>query len=300
MNISTKFLVIFVALLAVSILAGCTNNTGAIGASVNSAGHLVLTFSNGQQVDAGYVVGPQGPAGSGVAYASVASNGHLLVTLSTGHTIDTGVVVGPQGPSGSSGASSFTGVVAQIEPSIVRVDATLAQGTSSGSGTIVDGRGYILTNQHVIAGWQSIKVTLKDGTVMSATVTASDANQDMAILKLNTTRTDLPVIPMGTMADAVVGEPVMAAGFPGGMDLPGPASFTSGVVSALRTYNGANYIQSDAAINPGNSGGALVTLTGKMIGIPTAGVEPARQDFEDINLAIPINQVSTYITQVIK
>ena len=207
----------------------------------------------------------------------------------------------------------YTSIVPQVEPTIVRIDVTLNDGSSLGSGIIIDNRGYIITNAHVISGdsyiisnaqvitgGQSIKVTLKDGTILSATVIGFDMNQDLAIIKLNTTRTDFPVMTLGTMDDVSVGEDVMAGGFPAGADLPGPATFTAGIVSALRTYSGANYIQFDAAINPGNSGGCLVTLSGKMIGITTSGIVPTNEDFENINLAIPINQVSAFIAQYVK
>jgi S1-C subfamily serine protease len=104
----------------------------------------------------------------------------------------------------------------------------------------------------------------------------------------------------GTKSNVLVGEQAVAGGFPAGTDLPGPASFTAGIVSALRTYNGTKYIQFDAFISPGNSGGCLVTANGKMIGIPTAGITPPLDDFENINLAIPIEQVGTFITQNVK
>ena len=139
-----------------------------------------------------------------------------------------------------------------------------------------------------------------DGTALTATVVWSDAKQDLAIILLTTSRTDFPVMPLGTMADALVGEPVMAIGFPAGTNLPGPATFTGGVISALRSYSGANYIQVDTPINPGNSGGCLFTLKGKMIGIPSAGITPSNQDFEDLNLVIPIDQVSAFIAQYVK
>jgi serine protease Do len=177
---------------------------------------------------------------------------------------------------------------------------TVAGGLQSGSGTIVDNRGYITTNAHVITGGRSINVTLKDGTVLSATVVASDTNQDLAIIKLTTTRTDFPVMTLGTMADVLVGEEVMVAGFPAGTELPGPATFTTGVVSALRTYQGSNYIQTDATINPGNSGGCLATLSGKMIGIPSGNLQSQVDDFEEINFVIPINQVAAFIAQNVK
>jgi serine protease Do len=308
-TLSKLTVVLLVIALTIFTLFGCAGSAGApgesvTGASVTSAGHLVLMLSSGQTIDAGSVVGPQGSAGApgvSVTGASVTSAGHLVLNLSNGQTIDAGSVVGPQGPSGTPGSgASFVDIVPQVEPAIVRIDVTLSSGAAAGSGTIIDKRGYLVTNAHVIDGAQSIKVTLKDGTVLSATVTAADTNQDLAIIKLDTTRTDFPVVALGTMADVSVGEDVMAAGFPGGTDLPGPATFTAGIISALRTYSGANYIQTDAAVNPGNSGGCLVTLSGKMIGVPTAGLTPPRQDFENINMAIPIDQVSAYIAQFVK
>ena len=246
--------------------------------------------------------GAQGPAGVDVSGASVDSAGHLVLTLSNGSTIDAGSVIGPQGPAGptSSSASSFDSIVPQVEPAIVRIDVTVTGGLDSGSGTIIDNRGYIVTNNHVIAGEQGINVTLKDGTTLPAAVIGADAKQDLAIIKLTSTRTDFPTMPLGTMADVIVGESVCAMGFPAGTDLTGPATFTAGVVSALRTYSGADYIQTDTPINPGNSGGCLFTLSGKMIGVPTAGITPVNQDYEDINLVIPVNQVSDFIAQYVK
>ena len=240
--------------------------------------------------------GQQGSAGVDISSATINGTGHLVLTLSNGQTIDAGSVVGPQGKP----AASFESVVPQVEPAIVRIDVTLSGGIASGSGTLIDKRGYALTNNHVINGAQKISVTLKDGTVLPATVVATDANQDLAIIQLTSTRTDFPTVPLGTMDDVLVGEAVCAMGFPAGTDLSGPATFTSGIISALRSYSGANYIQTDTPINPGNSGGCLFTLSGKMIGVPTAGITPVNQDYEDINLIIPIDQVSAFITQNIK
>lgn len=266
-------MLLLVAAITISVSAGCSGSTGA-----------------------------QGPAGVDITGAAVNDTGHLVLTLSNGETIDAGSVVGPQGPVGptSSSASSFDSVVPQVEPNIVRIDVTVSGGLDSGSGTIIDNRGYIVTNNHVVAGEQGINVTLMDGTVLPATVIGTDAKQDLAIIKLTTTRTDFSTMPLGTMADVTVGESVCAMGFPAGTDLSGPATFTSGVVSALRTYSGSDYIQTDTPINPGNSGGCLFTLSGKMVGIPTAGITPTNQDYEDINLVIPINQVSDFIALYVK
>jgi serine protease Do len=206
---------------------------------------------------------------------------------------------GPTGPAGPAGPS-FASLVPQVEPAIVRVDVTVPNGLASGSGTIIDKRGYIVTNNHVVNGGQSIKVTLKDGTVLAGMVIGADATQDLAIIKLTTSRADFPVMPLGTMADVLVGESVMAVGFPAGTSLPGPATFTAGVISAIRPFQSATYIQTDTPVNPGNSGGCLFTLGGKMIGIPSEGIMPTSQDFEDINLAIPINQITAFIAKYVK
>ena len=284
-NLIKVLLITVIALLALSGCAGPTGGQGPIGPTgpIGPAG-------------------PSGAAGTSITGASVSGTGHLMLTLSNGQIVDAGSVIGPPVTSGPSAvpAPSFAALIPQVEPTIVRIDVTIATGLDSGSGTIIDKRGYVVTNAHVVAGAQSINVTLKDGTSLGATVIASDANQDLAVIKLTSARTDFPVMPLGTMADVVVGEAVMTAGFPGGTDLPGPATFSVGIISAMRTYTGANYIQTDASINPGNSGGCLLTLGGKMIGITTAGIAPIRQDFEDINLAIPIDQVAAFIAQNVK
>ena len=240
--------------------------------------------------------GTQGPAGVDVSGANVNSSGHLVLTLSNGQTIDAGSAVGPPGPAGL----AFNTIVPQVEPTIVRINVTVTGGIQAGSGTIIDPRGYIVTNAHVINGGQGISVTLMDGTILAATVVASDTTKDLAIIKLTSTQTNYPTMPLGTMNDVLVGEDVMAVGFPAGTDLPGPATFTAGVVSALRTYSGANYIQTDTPVNPGNSGGCLFTTSGKMVGIPSEVILPANADFEDINLAIPIDLISAYITANVK
>jgi S1-C subfamily serine protease len=253
------------------------------------------------------VQGPQGPAGTNgvsVTGATVNSSGHLIITMSNGQTIDAGSVVGPQGPAGTSGSSaasaSFADVVPQVTTKIVRIDVTVQGGMDSGSGTIIDNRGYIVTNAHVVTGAQSIEVTLSDNSRLSATVVSSNTSLDLAIIKLTTTRTDFPVMTLGTMSDAIIGTEVCAGGFPLGTNLPGPATFTLGIVSAIRDFQGSTYIQTDAAVNPGNSGGCLFTRSGKMIGVPSAGITPPTQDFEMVNLAIPIDQVSAYISQNVK
>ena len=199
---------------------------------------------------------------------------------------------------------------------MVYVEVTDRTGGGSGSGTIIRSDGYVLTNQHVIAGATSISVTLKTGEKFTATLVNSNADLDAAILKLNTTRTNLPTVTMGSSASVVIGQEILTCGFPLGSDLfaPnaafGPATFTAGVVSAIRnlpstnTNNPAvtlNYIQIDADINPGNSGGGLFTLDGKLVGIPAyGGTNSDGSAAAGINWAIPIDAVQSLIQSSVK
>ncbi|TFH36822.1 MAG: trypsin-like serine protease, partial [Dehalococcoidia bacterium] len=118
--------------------------------------------------------------------------------------------------------------------------------------------------------------------------------------EIATSRTDLPAVMLGQVSDMVVGADVLAGGFPLGTDLAGPATFTRGIVSAVRVLSdGQKYIQTDAAINPGNSGGCLFTLQGKMIGVPSAGIEPPGEDIEGIGLAVPIDDLLGFIQNTV-
>ena len=141
--------------------------------------------------------------------------------------------------------------------------------TGLGSGVLVSSDGYLLTNQHVIDGADDIEVTLSDGRSASAKVVGTDADSDLALLKVSLD--NVPVIPFGDIGHLSVGDPVLAIGNPFNVG----ETVTSGIVSALdRNQLGLstieNFIQTDAAINPGNSGGALVDGEGRLVGINTA------------------------------
>ncbi len=196
--------------------------------------------------------------------------------------------------------SPFPAIVKSVEPSILRIDVTGSGFLAAGSGFIIRADGYFLTNQHVIDQATAIKVTLMSGEQFSATVKASDSNLDLALCKLNSTRTDFPVLTVGMASDIQIGEDVLALGFPLGTDLPGMASITHGVVSAQRNIGGKNYVQMDATLNPGNSGGCLVDLTSKVIGITTSAVLPMGEDIENIGLAIPGDVLLNYLSANLK
>jgi S1-C subfamily serine protease len=243
-----------------------------------------------------------GPPGSGITGAEVNDQGHLVLSLSNGQTIDAGSVTAPPASPVQTGSTMTMGdLFSLIQPVIVRIDVEGAGILVSGSGVIIRSDGYVITNAHVIDQSQSITVTFNNDRQFPANVVSSDSGIDLAILKLTGEDFILPVASLGADSDVAVGGVVIAAGYPIGLDLPGPASFTQGIISAIRTLNGQRYIQSDVTLNPGNSGGALVTRSsGKVIGITTAAVIPRGENVQGIGLAIPIDVMQTYIQNNLK
>jgi serine protease Do len=160
-----------------------------------------------------------------------------------------------------------------------------------GSGTIIDPKGLILTNNHVVGGAEKIRVTLWNNEVMEGKIVGSCAIHDIAVVKVN--RESLQAAELGNSDKLRVGQAVYAIGNPFG--LTGGPSVTSGVISAInRTIESQrgileNLVQTDAAINPGNSGGPLVDLEGKVVAISTAIIPFA----QGIGFAIPINGAKT-------
>ena len=169
---------------------------------------------------------------------------------------------------------------------------------SLGSGVIVDAMGTIITNQHVIAGADSIRVQLADGRIADATIVGQDPDTDIAILDLEIG--DLPIMPLGRSDTLRVGDIVLAIGNPYGLS----QTVTQGIVSAtgrgqlgLATFE--NFIQTDAAINLGNSGGALIDAHGDLVGINTAVLNRASGGAEGIGFAIPVNLVRGVMEQIL-
>jgi len=187
-----------------------------------------------------------------------------------------------------------------IAPSVVRVRALGAESADGdnaegnvGTGVVIVDNGTILTNLHVVAGAQRLRVEFADGQVSDATVIALEPQQDLAVLRAKTIPDDLKPATMRSTQDLAVGDHVVAIGFPFGI---GP-SVSSGVVSGLRREFRSpegkrvltNLIQFDAAANPGNSGGPLVTADGEVVGIVTAIMNPTEQRvFVGIGFAVPI------------
>ncbi len=169
---------------------------------------------------------------------------------------------------------------------------------SLGSGVIVDAKGTIVTNQHVIAGADSIRVQLADGRIADVAVVGQDPDTDLAILRLSIDK--LPTMPMGRSDTLRVGDIVLAIGNPYGLS----QTVTQGIVSAtgrgqlgLATFE--NFIQTDAAINLGNSGGALIDARGDLVGINTAVLNRTYGGPEGIGFAIPVNLVRGVTEQIL-
>ena len=204
-------------------------------------------------------------------------------------------------------ATSLSAVVESVADSVVEITQYTATQSiyysktgfaeGNGSGVIISEDGYILTNNHVIAGAEKIKVRLRNGTEYDATLVGKDAKTDMAIIKVEAT--GLKAAYFGDSTSTLVGDFVMAIGNPLG-ELGGTVTY--GFVSALEreiTIDGStmNLMQFDAAVNPGNSGGALFNIKGELIGIVSA--KSTGYDVEGLGFAIPVNDVQQVIDDIL-
>jgi serine protease Do len=167
-----------------------------------------------------------------------------------------------------------------------------------GSGVVIDEKGYILTNNHVIDDAERLKVTLTDGRVLRGRVVGSDEATDLAVIKVEAEQ-PLPAAELGNSDELKAGQIVMAIGNPFG--LTGGPAVTAGIVSSLNRSIQARsgvleLIQTDAAINPGNSGGPLVNTKGQVVAINTANMPYA----QGIGFAVPINTAKSILKELIE
>lgn len=213
---------------------------------------------------------------------AVARAAPAVVNIHTARVVSTGLTPAPVRP-----------MYEQNLPAVRRrVESSL------GSGVIVDGAGHIVTNLHVIRGAAEIRVQLADGRVVKPLVVGTDADTDLAVLRIDLP--DLPVMPLGRSDELRAGDVVLAIGNPLGLS----QTVTQGIVSAigrgsLRLVTFADFIQTDAAINFGNSGGALIDADGDLIGINTA-VLAQQLGTEGIGFAIPVNLVRGVVGEIIE
>jgi S1-C subfamily serine protease len=196
--------------------------------------------------------------------------------------------------------------IAKFRPSVVQINVVTQNDQGGlGSGTIIDSRGYIVTNDHVVTGAKSLQVELFDGTKLPAQLVGLDPLDDLAVVKI-TPPAHMAVAKFGNSSLLQVGQTVLAIGNPLGIT----QTVTSGIVSALGRNvpegegSGVifNAIQMDAPINPGNSGGALVDLQGDLVGIPTLTiVNPSfNTPASGVGFAIPADRASFIVPQLIQ
>jgi S1-C subfamily serine protease len=185
----------------------------------------------------------------------------------------------------------------RLNPSVVNITVYLDQDGelslyAQGSGFVYDDQGHILTNAHVVHGFDAVEVTFSDGLIREATVVGEDLHSDLAVIQVELP-TGVAAIPLGAMEELAVGQTTIAIGNPFGFE----GTLTSGIISALgRTipsqtqYSIPQAIQTDAAINFGNSGGPLLNLTGEVIGvvdqIETTGISSGNLG---VGFAIPVS-----------
>lgn len=169
--------------------------------------------------------------------------------------------------------------------------------TESGSGVIIKSNGYIITNYHVIAHRDEIRVGLNDGRVKVATLVGTDPDTDLAVLKIELQ--NLPILNVANVKQLQVGDIVLAIGDPfelGQTVTQGIVSATSRTSVSRTTYE--NFIQTDAAINPGNSGGALINTMGEIVGI-NSNIYSNSGNFQGISFSIPIDLANHVAEQII-
>jgi putative serine protease PepD len=171
----------------------------------------------------------------------------------------------------------------------------------TGSGAVIDKKGYIVTNSHVIQNAQAIEVTFYDGSKWPAKLIGTDPDYDLAVIKVDIPDRELIEITMGTSKDLEVGQKVLAIGNPFGLS----QTLTTGTISSIgrniRSYTGTiinNVVQTDAAINPGNSGGPMLNSCGEMIGINAAILSPTGANV-GIGFGIPVDTVKNVIPRLI-
>ena len=196
-------------------------------------------------------------------------------------------------------------VIEKFQPSVVQINITSAKGGGLGSGEIIDSRGYIVTNYHVIEGAQTIQVELFDGTKLPAQLTGIDPFDDLAVVQI-TPPEHMAVAPIGNSSSLQVGQTVVAIGNPLGIT----QTVTSGIVSALGRNVPLGFgigfildsVQMDTAINPGNSGGALIDLQGELVGIPTLTIlnPQFNSPASGVGFSIPSSRVEFIVPQLIQ
>jgi putative serine protease PepD len=249
-------------------------------------------------------------AGTGAGVYALTSGGGGGAPSSSSATPT--AIVPAQPASTTSTASTLTQLYKADAPGVVdiTVDSTSTgsfgnpggQTQAEGSGFVIDTKGDIVTNEHVVDGANSITVRFQDGSTAKATLVGSDKSTDIAVIKVNVAASKLHPLSLGNSASVQPGQSVVAIGSPFGL----PESMTSGIVSAVNrtitapnNFSIAGAIQTDAAINHGNSGGPLIDVaTNTVIGV-NAQIESDSNDNAGVGFAVPVNAAKSVASTLI-
>lgn len=201
-------------------------------------------------------------------------------------------------PGNQNNAGDLVGVADRVRRGVVSVSAPSGGRVAGGSGFVIDGRGHILTNDHIVSGASSVSVLGSDGRRVSAEVVGRQPDADIAVLRVSATA--LPPLSLGRSAGVRVGERVLAVGSPLGLS----GTVTSGIVSAVDRQvrfgdSRQAAVQTDASINPGNSGGPLVNARGEVIGVNSAIATFRGGGSIGIGFAIPIDRAAEVAERII-
>jgi S1-C subfamily serine protease len=190
-----------------------------------------------------------------------------------------------------------------VNPSVVNINMTMAVGEGAGSGFVYDMQGHIVTNNHVVEGADKIYVTFSDGKMVPATVVGTDANSDLAVIKVDVAASELHPVTLGESAALRVGQMGIAIGNPFGLE----GTMTVGIISALgrvvpassSRYAMVDLIQTDAPINPGNSGGPLLDSAGRVIGVNSMIFTDSGTS-SGVGMAVPVDTVKRVVPQLLE
>jgi S1-C subfamily serine protease len=248
---------------------------------------LVLIFGVGLFAGLQFAGNTTSPGTSSIATTSktVASTS---TTSSSGTTIET----------------QQESAIAKVEPTVVELKVTTTQGQQIGSGVIIDTKGAIVTNYHIVNGEESIVAVLYNGNTENAQLVGTSSTNDLAVVRIQPFST-MTVAKIGDSSKLVVGQEVMAIGNPLGITETATRGIVSAVNRSVTESTGttiSDAIQTDAAVNPGNSGGALINLQGELVGIPTLTAVNTESNTaaNGVSFAIPSNLVKTIVQQILQ
>jgi len=247
--------------------------------------------------------------GSTAGSTSTAGAGRTATPASSSTAGGTRREVSASSGSGSSKALTATQIYQQDSTGVVAIKAVTAEGEDEGTGIVLNKQGLILTNDHVIKGARSLSVDASGSSkkTTSAKIVGEEANQDLALIKVDPTGLELKPLALASSSTAKVGDTVYAIGTPYGLE----ATFTKGIVSALSREiaapDGAKIagaIQTDAALNPGNSGGPLLDEQGQVIGVNSqiasdaAQAQGSQPGSTGVGFAISSNTVASVVKKI--